>query len=190
MNQTDICNLALDMLKEMPIGSLQDNRPVARWLARNYDLARDSLMRRYDWNFACRRVELAADATAPVFGWTYQYTLPIDCLRVIPLTHDGSSTGSPVAHEIEAGSILTDAAAPLRVRYVARVENVASYSPEFIQALAARLASGMAHWLTGKNSYAQSITAAFDEAIRTAWSMDAIEGTWPLSAEDEWINAR
>ena len=71
MTETDICNMALDILKEAPISSLTDVRPIASWLNRNFATQRDAALSLANWNFALTRTTLAADATAPAFGWDY-----------------------------------------------------------------------------------------------------------------------
>lgn len=190
MNSTDICNLALDILKEGPIGSIDDDRPTANWLRRNFEQSRDALLEETEWNFATKRVSLPQDADAPSFGWDYSYTLPADCIRVIPLTCDGEDEGDPIPHSVEGGKILTDASGPLKVRYVYRSTDYARYPATFIDALSARLATKMAHWLTGKSNYVTIAQGLYNDAMRRAWLSDAVQGTTPRAADDDWINAR
>lgn len=190
MTPTDICNLGLDVLKEATITSLDETRPIAMWCKRNFPTTRDALLERADWNFAIERFQLSADGAAPAFGWSYQYTLPPECLRVIPLTHDGTYEGRPILHEIEGRKILTDAAAPLNVRLVVRSENYDAYPATFVEALSARLAMKMAHWITGKSNYVQVAQGLYKEAMDAAWLSDAIQGTVPRAADNEWVDAR
>lgn len=188
--ETDIANMALDILKEAPITSIDDARPIAMWMKRNFAVTRDAELEKAEWNFALRRKSLPADSTAPEFGWRNAFTLPSECIRVIPLTADGTAEGTPVPHEIEDGRILTDMPAPLRVRYVYRSTDYSRYPATFTMALAARLAMGMAHWLTGKSNFAQIAANAYQEAKRDAWLSDAVQGTTPRAADDEWVDAR
>jgi hypothetical protein len=188
--ETDICNLALDLLKEGPITSLEEDRPIARWFKRNFAIARDGILKRANWNHATRRAVLSAESNPPAFGWTYGFVLPPECIRVIPLTHDGSDEGVEIPHAVEDGRVLTDACGPLPVRYIYRSTNYDAYSPECIELIAARLAAKCGHFLTGKTSYIQIAKATYDEAWRDAWALDSMEGTVPRSADDEWINSR
>lgn len=191
MTPTDICNQALDIMKEEVITNLEtDNRPIVRWMKRNFDTSRDSLLSRYDWNFALKRAELPADATEPVFGWKHRYTVPADSLRILPLTACGTSEGTPIRSEIEGPYILTNAPGPLKVRYVARNEDYDRYPSVFVEALSSYLAMKCGHWVTGKVSYVQIAQGLHREAIDTAWRVDAIEGTAPRAADDEWVNQR
>lgn len=191
MTPTDICNQALDILKEAEIANLEnDNRPIVRWMKRNFDTSRDSLLSRYDWNFALHRVMLASDADKPTFGWSRSFTIPADCLRVLPITACGNSEGAPIRHEVEGAHILTDAAGPLRVRYVRRLEDYDRYPAAFIEALAAYIAMKCGHWVTGKVSFVQVAQGLYREAIDAAWRIDAIEGTSPRAADDDWVGQR
>jgi hypothetical protein len=190
MDETQISNLALDILKEAPISSIDDDRVVALWLKRNFAVQRDAALSMANWNFALRRQIIAADATPPPFGWDFGFTLPASCVRLLPLTHDGSDEGSPIAHVVEGGKVLTNMARPLKVRFVNRATNYDAYHPLFIDYLSARLARRMAHWLTGKSSYLEIANALMREAWEDAWRTDAIEGDTPRAADDDWIEAR
>ena len=190
MTPTDICNLALDMLKEAPITSIDEGRPIAMWCKRNFDVTRDALLEEADWNFALKRAQLPASSTPPAFGWESSFTLPPDCLRVIALTEGGLAEGRPIPFEVEGDSILTNARGPLPIRYVSRAENYDRYPATFVTALAAKLATRMAHWLTGKSNFVQIASGLYQDAMNKAWLSDAIQGTVPRAADDQWVDAR
>lgn len=187
---TDIANLALDILKEAPINSIDEDRPTARLIKRNFEVERDALLEYADWNFAMKRAALPADAEAPAFGWAYAYTLPSDCIRLMPVTADGATEGNPIDHEVEAGRILTNLSGPLKIRYVYRCDKYGTYPATFTLALAARLARKMAHWMTGKTSYVQVAQQLYRDTMEEAWQSDAVQGTWPRAADNEWVDAR
>src|SRR5262245_52285113 len=79
----NICNLALQKLGAGRIASLDENSREARSCANNYETTRDAELRRHFWNFARKRARLAADVTAPEFGFDSQFPLPADFLRLI-----------------------------------------------------------------------------------------------------------
>lgn len=188
-DETGICNLALDLLAEAPIASLADDRRIARWCARNYATARDSLLRKAPWRFAIKLAELA-EGTPPAFGFARGYDLPADCLRPLPLTVSGEPEGAIVPSEVVGAEIHTDAAPPLRLRYIFRNENVATYPADFTEALSAVLAMKMAHWLTGKSGYFRIAQDVWREALQNAVLADAIEGTIPEPDATAWIAER
>lgn len=188
--EIEIANMALDMLHEGPITSLTENRPAARWFARNMTPTRDALLESTDWDFARRRVMLAQDAEKPTFFWQYAYTLPLDCVRLLPVTADGSVHGRPIKHEREGRRVLCNLSGPLKVRYI-RAEPISGAWPATArEALAARLATKLAHTLTGKSSYAEIAQNLYGEAIRNAHMSNAVQGTEPMPADDEWLDAR
>jgi hypothetical protein len=188
--ETDICNRALDILKEAPISSIDDNRPIAMWLKRNFYVTRDALLAVAEWNFALTRASIAADEDEPAFGWDYSFTIPSDCIRLLPLTYEGRIEGINIPHEIEGGKILTNESGPLKARYVSRTEDYASYPATFQEALSARLAGKMAHWLTGKSSFVQIAKSIYADAMNEAWLHDATQGTVPRGDSDEWVSLR
>lgn len=190
MTETDICNLALDILKEAPISDINDDDPIALWCKRNFAVQRDAALSLANWNFAMRRQTIAADSPGPDFGWACSYTLPAICVRLVPLTHDGTDEGSPIAHVVEGGKVLTNMAGPLRVRFVNRATNYDAYHPLFVDYLSARLARRMAHWITGKTSYLQVAAGLMQQAWGEAWASDAMEGDTPRPADNDWIEAR
>jgi hypothetical protein len=189
MTPTDISNMALDILKEAPISDISDGRPISNWLNRNFATTRDALLERADWNFAMVRQSVASDSDTPI-GWSYAYSLPADCIRVCPLTYLGQTEGRLVQHEVERRRILTNAPSPIYIRYVSRSEDYDAYPATFVEALAARLAMKMAHWLTGKSNFASIAENMYKDAMNSAWLSDAMQGTSPRAADDEWVDAR
>ena len=128
-SETQIFNAVLDRLSEESVLSTGDEKAVARWLNRNYPLQRDVLLQRHTWNFATARRSLAADTKKPDFEWSFQYLLPEDCLRVLPVTMDGKRNSPPIPYIVEGTYILTNKSAPLLVRYIFRQTNVGGVHP-------------------------------------------------------------
>jgi hypothetical protein len=193
---TDICNMAMDMLREAPISSMDDGTPEADWFKRNYAQTRDAALIKHPWNFAVRRYSLPMSAEVPAFGWRHAYDLATDCLRVLPLRAGGNYEGAMIPHEVElsaAGThrqILTDAVAPLKVRGIVRVTNEDLFAPTFVEVLAAALALKAAHWITGKQSMVQAMQASLGDAMRDATRIDGLEGTLESPYADDVIAAR
>lgn len=170
-----IWNAALDLLHEQPLVSVDDTRPAALWLSRNYDQQRDYLLERINWKFAVTRAALAADAAAPAFDWTYRYQLPADCLKLFQPTTDGAWMGKPIQYEVESGFILTDAPPPLRIRYMRRVTGEGEFSNGFCEVLALRLAMKMAHWMTGKATMTQTLAEMLKVSISEVRQAEAFQ---------------
>lgn len=188
--EVDVWNMTLDLLREAPVSAITDTTAVARWFQRNFDISRQAALRAYPWNFALDRAAIAVDPTAPAFGWNYRYQIPTGCLRILPLNINGDWEGTPIAYELEGQYILTNATAPLYVRYIKDIDNPGQWDALFAEALAARMAMKMAHWLTGKASYVQVAEQIYKMALSEAKTVDGMEGTFERPYQDDVIAVR
>ena len=94
-------------------------------------------------------MDLPALADAPAWGYDYQYPLPDDYLALVQVNDIYVRSGSSVAlWSVEAGAILTNIEAPLKVRYVKRVTNPGLFDSMFCEALACKLALEACETLT------------------------------------------
>lgn len=189
-SKIDIYNMALDLLEEQPSTSFTDGQDTTNWLNRNYETTRDAELRKHPWNFALKRASLPADTAAPAFGWAVAYTVPSDCLAVQPLTVSGKQNTAPIPYEFEGDKVLTDATAPLLLRYTKRITNEGKFDPLFVEALTGKLAAKMAHWLTGKSSFSDRATQSYEEALSFARLSNALESTYPRAYADDVITIR
>ena len=98
----DICNGALNQLGASTIITLTEDSKNARLCNARFTQVRDSVFRSHPWNCLQKRVELAADTDTPAWGFTSQFTIPADCLRVLSILDFDSD------HKIEGRKILTD----------------------------------------------------------------------------------
>lgn len=78
-----ICNRALSKLGADRITSLDDDNKAARAMKSAFDFVRDAELRAHVWNFSVKRAELAALASVPVWGYSYEYALPTDFLKLL-----------------------------------------------------------------------------------------------------------
>lgn len=177
LTKSGIWNLALDTIREAPVQDQLTNSSPIKWLNRNYDHARDVLLRSYVWNFAVEFHELNRSVTASwTGGWDYAYELPPNWLRVLPFTYDGYRNERTVPHRI-AGQYLYTNATLARVPIIVRVTEEGLFDPLFVEALAAKLALGMANKFTAKNKYIELAGNMLANAVAKAEEIDAFEGT-------------
>lgn len=193
----DIANLALTKLGDSRIISFQDDNKRGRAVLAIYDKVRDDELRRHLWNFAMKRVKLPADADAPAWEYTKQYSLPSDCLRVVQvndfvcsqnLNDYRDAVGLP--YTIEGRKILTDFSAPLKVRYIQRVTDANQFDATFVTALSSRMAYELCEELTQSNTKKQAAWQDYRAAIAEARRTDAIENPPETAVDDSWILAR
>lgn len=170
-----VWNMALDILKEQPLASVADTDAPALWLSRNYDQQRDFLMESMLWKFALTRTLLAVDGSAPSWGWTYQYTLPTDCMRLVPPTYNGEWMGTPIPYESENTVLMMNSPGPLKLRYIRRITNEGLMTNGFVEVLSLRLARKLCHWMTGKASMMETVNKQLQEAVDIVRQTEAVQ---------------
>lgn len=185
-SETSISNRALQKLGAARITSLSENSSEARSCNAVYEILRDAELRAHPWNFASKRISIAADAVTPDFGKANSFQLPTDCLKV--LEDDVNSLNKDWL--IEGRKILTDEGGPLYLRYTRRVTEVSEMDPLFMEALSCRMAVEMCEELTQSNSKKESLKDDYKNAIREARRSNAIERIAQQPPEDEWVTVR
>lgn len=180
----DICNLALDFLERAPITSIETpSNATEELMARWYDTTRKQALRKHPWNFATKRIQLAPNATAPNFGYSKQFTLPSDYIRIkYPATSVvvGDSPLPASAYSVEGNSILIGEASTedtniLNLVYVSDFETVTKMDANFVMFFAALLASNVAYKVTQSNQTVQRMQQLVDKYEAEARSMDGQE---------------
>ncbi|MFN3247691.1 hypothetical protein [Roseibium album] len=173
----DMANLALAHLKESPIRDFDFSSVASRWFKNHYAAHRDAYLAMHDWDFATVLKNLGADTTTPPFRWSYQFGKPTDCLRIPVQTVDGDPDGQVIKFEVVGQKILSNCEPPFPFRYIRRVTVEAEFSPLFVSGFAFYLAANCAHVITGKNSRAEALRQAAEDAFHTAGVADAQQGT-------------
>ena len=192
----DICNEAMDLLGAATITALTENSKEARLCNRRFETVRDSVLRAHPWNVAITRKQLARDSEAPAFGFNYQFTLPTNpyCLRVLSLFNslvdsDIAAYDSQAMFKIEGRKILTDEDT-CKIVYIGRITDTEQYDSLLSSAIATKLAAETAYAITGSTSVSQQMFAIYEERMREARSMDAVEGVPDRIVADDFINIR
>jgi hypothetical protein len=191
LTKVGVWNLAIDIIKDTALQTTLDNASTARWLERNWQHTVESCIRSYPWNCAKRYYQLSAAATAPLFKWSYAYTLPAGWLRVMPVTSYGARGGTPVPHEVVGNSIYTDEPAPLSVVLLTDISaNPGAWDPLLVEMVRCTLALGMANKFTGKAQYIQVASSMLKAAQAKAEEIDAFEGTAEPIEQHDVIRVR
>lgn len=182
-SKTDIANRALSKLGQPSIANIDTtNTKPARVISRMWDSVRDAMLQAYPWKFAGYRAQLGL-TTAPLWGWDNAFNLPNDYLALREIKDDPDYT-------IENGKILTNANAPLYIRYTRRITNTAQFHPLFVEAFASRLAYEGCEEITDSNTKQEKALRDLNLAINQAYQVDAIEVPSEELPEDEWLEAR
>jgi hypothetical protein len=153
----DICNLALAHIGDRanitsidpPEGSVQ-----AEHCARFYPMARDSLLNMHPWAFASKRVALAdiSLVIVPPDKWQYSYAAPGDFMKILGVYDPNAmydESKSEFEFELAVGvggntRVLYCNAEGAIARYVALINDSATFPPLFVEGLAWLLASYLA----------------------------------------------
>ena len=165
----DICNGALNQLGATTILSLTEDSKNARLCNSRYTQVRDALFRSHPWNCLQKRVQIAADTTAPAWGFTYAYTLPADCLRLLKILDYDSN------YKVEGRKILSNTSS-MKILYVARVTDPNEYDELLRETLSASLGADIAFGVTSNNQTATNMYNLFKEKLRDARFVDSTEG--------------
>ncbi|MER9328189.1 hypothetical protein [Mesorhizobium sp. M0488] len=172
----DIANMALAVLDEAPIDSLDQDVKAARLLNLHFDLTREAELTKYAWVFAILRATVTgADSGGGDCTLNFAYELPADCLRPLPPTHNGEPDGVPISWRQEAGLIYSDLRDPLTIRYLANLTDPNDWDALFTEVLVAALAIKVAHPLTHKSGMIDIARSAYDRALDAALNANAIQ---------------
>ena len=165
----DICNGALNQLGATTILTLTEDSKNARLCNARFTQVRDAVFRSHPWNCLQKRVQIAADSAAPAWGFTKQYTLPSDCLRVLTiLDYDAD-------YKVEGRKILTDNSS-MKILYISRVTDPNEYDELLRETLSAALAADIAFAVTSSNPTATNMYNLFQGKLKEARFVDSTEG--------------
>ena len=186
----DICNSGLNLLGASTISALTDDSKNARLCNQRYESVRDRVFRSHSWNCLTKRVQLAQDSTAPVIEYTYAYTLPTDCLRVLKV-HNGTtdSIASALDYKVEGRKIKTDEGTVYLI-YIAIDTDPNNYDAYLRESISHQLAADLAYAITSNATLANNYMVRADERLREARFIDATENSLGTIESNEFVDAR
>ena len=165
----DICNGALNQLGASTILTLTEDSKNARLCNSRFTQVRDAVFRSHPWNCLQKRVELAADTTAPAWGFSYAYTLPADCLRLLRILDYDSN------YKVEGRKILSNTSS-MKILYIGRITDPNEYDESLRETLSAALGADIAFAVTSNNQTATNMYNLFQDKLKDARFVDSTEG--------------
>lgn len=165
--------------------SLNDRTPEARRSKLIFDRCRKAVLRMSFWKFATKRVTLAPLASPPEFGWTYQFNVPGDYIR-LKRVHEIDAD----LFDMEDRKILahTDT---LKISYVYDQTDLTKADSLFVEALSTYLARELAYPLGVDKSLKEEIAVDFKRIILPlARFVDSAEGGLKTFDDFSLIDAR
>lgn len=187
-SDVSICNLALQKLGAARIMARSENSRNAKSVAACYEALRDNELRKYLWNFAKRRASLAASSTVPAFTFANAFPVPTDFLRLIKPVRLGLDW--TLEQHVGALAILTNDAAPLSMRYLAKVTNPTLFDPAFVEMLACKIAWHTCEDITQSNTKKAALMQEYGEHRAEARKTNAFELPSQDEPEDDWLVSR
>lgn len=186
----EICNSALNLLGASTITALTDDSKNARLCNQRYEPIRNRIFRSHAWNCLTKRIQLAQDSTAPVVEYSYQYTLPADCLRVLKI-HTGAtdSIESDIDYQVEGRKVRTNEGTVYLI-YIALITDPNEYDVYLQEAISSGLAADVAYAITNNATLAKNYQELADERLREARFVDATENALGTIESSEFTNAR
>ena len=164
-----ICNGALNQLGATTILSLNEDSKNARLCNTRYSEVRDAVFRSHPWNCLQKRIEISSSTTVPAWGFSYQYDLPGDCLRLLRILEYDSD------HKVEGRSILSNSET-MKILYISRVTDPNQYDELLRETLSSALGADIAYAITSNNTTSQNMIASYQEKLRDARFVDSTEG--------------
>jgi len=157
---TDICNLAISHLGiSKDIANVTTEQTAeAKACRRFYDIAREAVLKDYNWPFATKIATLNLVEEDPNDEWAYSYRYPSDCLyarRILSGVRDDSEL-TRVPYKItqdSQGLLIYADEAQAQLEYTLNTENYDLFSADFKLALSYRLAHYIAARITAGDPY-------------------------------------
>jgi hypothetical protein len=186
-SKVDLANRALTKVGDDRLTSIGEDSEPGRVVRASYDIVRDAVLREYPWNFAKRRAALASSLPAPAYKYDYAYQLPADFLRLLEIQ---GQTGGYGDWEIVGRRIEINASGPLRITYVASVDDPNQYDALFVEAFCTRLAAEICHKLSDDVSLGNRLEDIYRDLLTRAAMADAKEGPPKRLPNGSWLDSR
>jgi hypothetical protein len=182
VSKIEIVNKALHHLGVERINDMADNNKRAIVMTDIYDITRKTVLEDHIWPFAKKRAALTPLALPPAFGYAYQYNLPSDFLTGVKEEND-------IEYFQEGSTILSDSNV-LQLIYITDLQDVAKFSPGFVEAFALRLAHDSCYSITQSKELMKDLMGRYQlELANARYRQD--RGQSPVDPIiDSWINVR
>lgn len=175
-SDVDICNIALDVLNEPPISSLDTpSNKAEKLMARHYDQVRRETLAKFVWNFAKKRAVLARSGT-PAFDYDDAYKLPSDYVRFVSVGGANEISYTNL-YDVEGDDILVNngGSSSLKLRYVSDFTDVTKFSPLFVKLFTLYLAEAISYKLTGTQANVERVNKQIEIHEKKAKSVEGQE---------------
>lgn len=187
-SDVEVCSNALVLIGDDPISSFDPNQGKRASVASNlYANTRDATLRMHPWSRARKRVSLAPTVTAPPYGWSAQFVVPPDCLRIILVGEDPEQN---IPYELE----VDDDGAPVilmddtecKLKYIFQNTTVTSWDSLMTQAIIAHLAWAFSYPLSKSQALRDGMEGYLNKILQQARTVNGQE-RYPEGMGDELL---
>ena len=194
-----IFNTALALLGEPPLTSVDEHNEAGRVLRGAWEQAALYCLEEGPWNFGKVMIELPRLAETPDAGYAHYFQKPIDWLKTIHVSADGSRN-APWPQFEDLGRKLASDEERLFMLYVSRtaIDRPGDWSNRFADYVAHRLAILTCERITGSRTRAESLVQTFKRMEQEATSHNDSSqraqtiptGSWVRAARQGWGGRR
>lgn len=140
MTSTEICNLALSILKSSAISDIDSRDPKANLCKRWYSLKKQSILTENSWRFAIKKLWLSKNING-------NFLLPGDLIKVIKFSDEDA---------MQIGNEVVSYSNELEIYYMGDVDE-SLFTPDFIQVFVFFLAHALSFELVGDKAVSKNI---------------------------------
>jgi len=190
-SETSIANVALRLVGGTRITSLTQGTPNANAVQDLYSNVRDELLE-YPWNFATKRVKLAASTTAPAFGFDNAFALPSDWLFTISAHDNDAGVGTiNFRHEqVASQNVISSDVESIYLVYTFKETDSNLMSAGFRKALSSALARDLAVTIANSNILEDQLSKRATKDLARAKGLDAMGSFSEPRPRGSWANSR
>ena len=194
ISKAQIFNITLNILGvSSPIENANSTDSRAILLNNYYELARDYVLKDFDWNFACtyRRLTPILDYDF-LDSYNYSYDYPNDCIcaRNLFQTNSYKLEKFIISSTTEGTKVILTNVPDAILRYTKRINKEIYFTSEFSMALSYYLASLTSNVITGSIQKGEIAYDKYLKLIKHAKLLNAQEGSDIEYDTDTYIESR
>ena len=158
-----------------------------------YDVAREQVLKDFDWNFANSYRELGLTGNIPQNPkFLYEYDYPNDCVfarEIIPYVSN-DLVEFEIASNLSGQKVINTNQTPAILRYTKSVDNETFFSTEFVMALSWYLSFLAAPAITGNRAIQSDCMNVYTHILAKSKAMNASEGYIQNDNGCSWLDVR
>lgn len=177
----EIINNALTELGETLLSSLTENKLSVAVANQVYDDVYEDLLSKAPWRFAVQKADLSRDVDVPLNEWTYQYTLPEQCLTIVrayPMT----------TYEIFGTKVYSNSPT-MAIDYIKKVTET-NLTPAFVRLLSLELAVRMCMAITNDVDLKRTLQQDARMQFAAALAVDSMQRPNTAIQSSPFVDAR